>query len=74
MDQTLLRRMREVAARAPSPLMFAGMHPWVCSYNSKGGRYGITLYGTDPVQVWRDNEAELPGLTIDGIADEVRRA
>lgn len=44
----------------------AGMTPWVCSYDGPNGRYGITLYGTDPQQVLNDNCDVLPGLKVDG--------
>jgi hypothetical protein len=51
----------------PSPLMLAGMTPWLCEYDGPDGVHGIVLYGTDSAQVLEDNCAELPGLRIEGI-------
>ena len=45
---------------------FGGMVPWACSYRIDGILYGITLYGTDPVQIIEDNCDLLPDLTVEG--------
>ncbi len=48
-----------------------GMRPWLCEYDGPGGRYCITLHGTDPDQVLRDNAQALPGLTVLGELHEI---
>ena len=64
--------LRRVAAELRSPLSIGTMTPWACSYDGpNGGRFCITLHGTDPAQVLDDNCAALPGLTIDGVLHNV---
>ncbi|MCA0204306.1 MAG: hypothetical protein LCH92_08190 [Proteobacteria bacterium] len=60
--------LRRIAAEDRSPLAIGPLTPWACSYTGPdGGRYCITLHGSDPEQVVNDNLARLPGLTIDGV-------